>query len=471
MKINKCNKIMSAIVYMYLTLPIFIFVVGWLKWYWAFLFGISILISTIISINSDNIEYEKIFLKQNISKIVIAIILIALWVTLSGIGGVMFQNSDHGARTAMYKALVDYDWPVISNKGNYGLIYYIGYWLPSAVIGKLFGFEIGYKFQMVWAAIGIFIVYLLICVLRKKVSIWPLIIVILFSGLDIVGSWPQGVIFKFTKHLEYWSAFFQYSSNTTQLFWVFNQAIPAWVATTLIVVGKNRKNILFILGSIMLASTFPFVGLIPFSLYFLFRKLKIQNFKEIFSLQNIVGVCVCGGITFLYLIGNISAGKVNTFENDTDTSIRMIMYVLFCIIEFGFYMMILWRNNKKNKFYYLLLIVLVACPLIRVGDAQDFCMRVSIPALFILMILCIEELPKLYKEKNKTLFVCLVICLSLGACTPMQEINRTIVQTVKAVSKGESPTERIWSIEEEILKGNNFSGPVNESLFYKYLAK
>lgn len=53
----------------------------------------------------------------------------------------------------------------------------------------------------------------------------------------------------------------------------------------------------------------------------------------------------------------------------------------------------------------------------------------------------------------------------------MHEINRTIVQTVKAVSKGESPTERIWSIEEEILKGNNFSGPVNESLFYKYLAK
>ena len=63
MKINKCNKIMSAIVYMYLTLPIFIFVVGWLKWYWAFLFGISILISTIISINSDNIEYDKIFQK------------------------------------------------------------------------------------------------------------------------------------------------------------------------------------------------------------------------------------------------------------------------------------------------------------------------------------------------------------------------------------------------------------------------
>lgn len=52
--------------------------------------------------------------------------------------------------------------------------------------------------------------------------------------------------------------------------------------------------------------------------------------------------------------------------------------------------------------------------------------------------------------------MCLVICLSLGACTPMHEINRTIVQTVKAVSKGESPTERIWSIEEEILKGNNF---------------
>lgn len=38
-----------------------------------------------------------------------------------------------------------------------GLIYYIGYWLPAAVVGKVFGLTAGYYFQYVWAIIGIFI--------------------------------------------------------------------------------------------------------------------------------------------------------------------------------------------------------------------------------------------------------------------------------------------------------------------------
>ena len=44
----------------------------------------------------------------------------------------------------------------------------------------------------------------------------------------------------------------------------------------------------------------------------------------------------------------------------------------------------------------------------------------------------------------------------------MHEINRTIVKTVKAVSKGESPTERIWSIEKEILKSDIGINPNND---------
>lgn len=69
-----------------------------------------------------------------------------------------------------------------------GMVYYIGFWLPAAAIGKFFGIAAGYVAQYVWAVFGICVFYALICLWRKKVMVWPLFVIVFFSGLDVVGA-------------------------------------------------------------------------------------------------------------------------------------------------------------------------------------------------------------------------------------------------------------------------------------------
>ena len=75
-------------------------------------------------------------------KISIVIAIVLIWVLLSGIAGIAFQNKDHNCRNAVYETLVRMDWPAVDfNIGENGsmLIYYICFWLPSAIFGKAFG--------------------------------------------------------------------------------------------------------------------------------------------------------------------------------------------------------------------------------------------------------------------------------------------------------------------------------------------
>ena len=309
-------RIVEIIAYLYLLCPIIIFVIGFLKWYWAIIFTAFICIAGYFSLKESSVK-GLIIEKKNDQIILWVLLLIIIWVVLSGIGGCSYQNSDHECRTAIFRALVEKDWPVKTIDGTRGLIYYLAFWLPSAVVGKVLGFEAGYKFQVIWAILGIFIVYYLICLYRKKIDILPIIFLIFFSGLDYLGLWilgGTGTNLKEAAHIEWWAMDFQYSSTTTQLFWVFNQAIPAWVATMLILNQRTCKNIFFILSTIMLSSTFPFVGLIPISIYCVLN-LCIKDktrFRDIFSVQNIIGVVVIGVITLLYLIGNVSGGMIKS---------------------------------------------------------------------------------------------------------------------------------------------------------------
>ena len=119
--------------------------------------------------------------------------------------GIFFGNwrddlpkHDHWWRNQTFQILVEYDWPVtkqvMMEDGVHtrGLIYYIGFWLPAACVGKLFGLTAGYCFQLLWAALGVGLVYYYICAYLKRLSVWPLFGLILFSGLDILGYYMIG---------------------------------------------------------------------------------------------------------------------------------------------------------------------------------------------------------------------------------------------------------------------------------------
>ena len=99
-----------------------------------------------------------------------------------------------------------------------------------------------------WTALGVWIFYSLVCSYLKKFKAWPLVLFFAFSGLDIISWFLRGNGLADSMHIEWSIPNFQYSSFLTQLFWVFNQAIPAWIITILILLQKNNRNIVFLIS-------------------------------------------------------------------------------------------------------------------------------------------------------------------------------------------------------------------------------
>ena len=69
--------------------------------------------------------------------------------------------------------------------------------------------------------------------LRAQLRSAAAAVIVLFSGCDIIGNLLRVPHFiphwDITQHLEWWAGRYQYSSMTTQLFWVPNHALGGWL--------------------------------------------------------------------------------------------------------------------------------------------------------------------------------------------------------------------------------------------------
>lgn len=500
---KKWYKYFWIIAYGYIFLPFLIFLLGWIKLYIALPAALMLCYGFYRICKEAPVTWMPEWSRENEIKILFIAGVIAIWVYYSGIGKFVFQNADHTVRNGIFNMLVERQWPIVngeilegsvfSSNGikRTGLIYYIGFWLPSALVGKLIGLREGYHAQALWAALGIALVYYLICVIMKKIVVWPLFVMIFFSGLDIVGIFLTGanpLDFGSKLHLEWWGKPYQYSSMTTQLFWVFNQAIPAWLCTMLVYVQKNNRNIVFILACSMLTSTFPFVGLLMLVCFLCFSRKYGENnvdesvgkrikgyiscfMKDTVTYQNVFGGGIIGITTFLYLKSN-SSGNVIMEENingaEFDNSLAKL--VIFLIIEIGVYVVLLYKYNKENKLFYFIVLCLCMIPPVKVGHSADFCMRASIPALFILMILVIRAIDVAWNERDYGVFIGLIATLIIGSITPVCEFERTFSETFRRIKEEETVEADDRDIVE-ILNSPNFSGDIDNNIFYKYFVK
>jgi len=472
------------LILLYLFLPFIIFLIGWIKP----IISIPVLIILIVCFYRMVKSFPELWLpeisRENILNTVIILFIIIIWVYFSGIGKFVAQNSDHFLRNGIFQTLVFEKWPIVNfypsvkyyNK-PISLVYYFGFWLPSAIIGKLFGLTAGYIAQMIWASMGIFLFYfLIIAKYIQKIIFWPLLVLIFFSGLDILGMYLLGNKFSdvsITAHIEWWGIPFQFSSMTTQLFWVFNQAIPLWLATLLLIIQKNNRCIAVIIALIMITSTLPFVGLVILAICVIIRNIISKNLKkkvmfflrDIFTFENIIGGGLIGIISFLYLKTNISSGS-NGFLYYQSIKGTVFLWFLFYIIESGVYFIVIWKYQKNNYLLYYSTLWLAVCPWIVVGNSYDFCMRASIPALIVVLLLVIDTINKSYSIKDFKTFIAIIIILIIGSFTPIKEITRTTVSTVDRMRKNQS-----IALESEDIWEDNFCGFIQDSIFFDYLAR
>lgn len=489
----KKSRILINIAYIYVTLPFLIFIIGWIKWYYA-LVMCSVIIYSLLKIMKNT---EPVWCpdssKKNTLKITIILLIISILVFLSGIGKYAWQNFDHSTRNTIFRIMVEDEWPLISYDWNCegsGLIYYIGFWLPAAVIGKLTNLYIGNFFQVIWAILGILIVYFLISSIIKKLLIWPLLLFLFFSGLDILGAIitiPEKI--TLIHHLEWWTGnYYQYSSVITQIFWVYNQSIPAWCITMLMFIQTKSDNLIFLLALSMLCSTIPFLGLIPLVIYLILTRSELhlvassgsnlfslfkKIVKEVCTFQNILGGGIIGIISFLYLQGNSASQYISI--NLPLNVVRLIIYYIFIFLEVGVYLLVIYKYQKKNGIYYLIGVCLSLFPFVKVGTSADFCMRASIPALLILILLVIDTILQAYCKRDMKTIIILFIIFLIGSVTPIIEINRTVINTYnsfKAYGSLEIEEDTRKEVYEELnISGVKYSGNIKDNVFYEIFVK
>lgn len=498
------TRIVVAATYVYLILPFLIFAGGYLKIGYAIPVMLIVAGSMMKAIREEMISDMPALGKKEVLKLASAGVIILVWVILSGIGGVFYQNGDHQHRNAVFNCLVNLKWPAAHGMTHGGgalmraLIYYIGFWLPSALVGKLFSLQAGYIFQIFWAWAGLMLMYCLLCVLRKKVELWPLMVLIFFSGLDVIRQnlYSYTPLFS-TGYLDFSKHNFNYASFITDLNGPYNTTIPCFLATMLVISQTRRRNVILVWSTLLLTAAFPFVGIIPYVLYIIFRKEDGKNaadkIRETCSLQNIAGAGLIGIISFLFIISGTAAGDQLQGNHQLASTPPMMLsaavqsmpillaqmagafkdvlnqvvqnkfgyYVIFIFFEVGIYFGLLFKTYKKNALFWITMGSLIIIPWIQVGGGFDFCVKASVPALLVLAVMIIEQLGEWGRRRIAN--IVLVICLCIGSVTGIHHL----ADSVKLQLRGE---KQLTLCANVIFGGYNFSGDI-DNLFFRYFAR
>lgn len=480
--------------YAYLALPLFIFLLSWLDYKFSIVLSLFFAVAFYKIWQGIDDHAECSFSHKMVG---LSLLVAIIWCFFAGIGYFYYQSWDYHFRNALFRDLINYEWPVFYPQANTPLVYYIGYWLFPALLAhitNLIGhnattsFMVGNIFLFIYAVLGVSLVFLhiaqAISVKNAKSLFVALIIFVFFSGLDLIGYlFFQIVEQPFQYHLDWWATFMQYSSMSTNMFWVFNQFIATALVTLLIFNERQIKNFGFLAVLLLFLAPYPTAGVGVLMLayagktFFTAQDKKKFVIDDIFSIPNLIGVFWLLPILFLYFITNSEGMDKLWYIFDFTTPQRLI---LFMVLEFLLYIALIGYSFRKDVFFITLLVSLLLIPFFRIDQQNNFCMRASEPALILLAIYCIKFLFMSYREdKNRYLRIILIWLLLIGSATPLMEFYRGI-HYVLEYHKINLVKDEIYTLDQAFVAMPEFGWDANhqytaqnykKDIFWQYLAK
>jgi hypothetical protein len=320
---------------------------------------------------------------------------------LLGIGEFRYQTYDFQANNFKYYDLITHDLPVYYAKQQTYLCYYTGYYLPSALLAKVFGIESCRYFSFIWSVLGLWIVMLWISTFINKNQWILLIIVILFANI-----W---VMLKVLSHFEFFQDYIHDSYIQLNHFklitetlvknyaWATQHTLPACLGACMMIdVFRNKtsdndlKIMLLMLFSTMFWSPLTTIGLFPFVAFCFLKNIKsLFNSSNWHNLRLMVLLILSFSPLLLYFISTEGIHNNNTeFIWQTGVSIWWIFYLIYIFSNFvGWGLFLKYHQTPYPTLWKIAVIFPCLIAFYRIGIYNDFNIRVSFPSFFILSIL------------------------------------------------------------------------------------
>ena len=421
-KIKIPYKAFMIMALVYLALPIAIFFLGFLKIYVA-IPAVAVLGASVFLAIRDcakgpdrsltevkDVSFPVVFLIAG------AIFAVAVTIT-NGVGEYTWGPYDHAFRRAILNDLIDYKWPIVydsakqSNeivrmllnlKGDQGFVYYFTYWLPSALVGKLFGFTAGNIALIIWNSIGIFITIIGMCIYIKRATYGTMFMYICFSGLDVVPYLINEVIpYDGWFWIDGWVSHISYISNFNNLENVYHQVIPCYLIITMLLLARNNRSLGLTAGLIFAYSPWATFGMIVPAAVRLFspdlRAKGTDRKRDVLNILSFNNIAV--PVVLLFIFGTYYAAKSDSMHDKGfvwdyygSIPVFLLVYILFLIVEVLPSFIFVYKRQRKNPMLWAAVAMLLICPLYKITESNDFTMRASMPALFILCIFMAQRI-------------------------------------------------------------------------------
>ncbi|MBL0075841.1 MAG: GtrA family protein [Rhodocyclaceae bacterium] len=441
---------LTRLALIYLALPVFLYLIGW----YQPLLGISLAAvlayacwHTLSGCVADTLPPSKLI-------VMLTLYAAILWTVFGGAGHFFYAIAhDWIIRDAVLHDLVVGDWPPLYDAVDddlYLLRAPVAYFLPAAALAKIFGIASADRLLWLWTVLGVMLFFLLLPLRHDKSLrfIAGLLVIIFFSGMDIVGvMFPDFYAANSPMpgaFIDWWikpPPLVSYWSNTSNLYWNPNHCLPAWLAIAMFYRHWRHPRFIgiapLLVALLPLWSPFALIGITPFLLLLLIYWLKSPTRAQLDIPATLTSVIIFG-IIFVSLVvppsnvqltsSTITAPEntgwiyLNNFNHFLTVAEN---YILFVIFEFGILALLVLRNLDKNLMA-AALVTLLCLPFMSLGPGNDLAMRGSIPSLTILSIAALHQLTAMRYDYQLIRRLAVTAVLGLGAVTSYFEISRAI---------------------------------------------
>jgi len=528
------HRLLRATTAFYLVFPTLFFAYGWLKWPFNFITVLLIMFFLVYTTKDIYItvkylwenQREYIYTRKTIGWVIATTLTIITWLSFSGIGGIGYQNDDYRAKNALFNDLINQSFPLTATFSGVTtkIVYYYNYYLPSVAMGKIFGWKIANFSIFLWSLVGIMLAFAWFLTisqvsLRKKTyKLFPLALIFcLAGGLDFIGAYIfKDLSFSWSRHIEFWVEYYQYSSNTTLVYWAPQHAIPAWLLTGMVVTSiyktQNLKYIAMSIAASILWSPFAIIGIFPYLIVLLFSYILSSQkrffiFNSVSNTFNIIALWT-GGLYLLYIESNSFSFPITVMWKVIENKRHFVATLLkFWFVEFGLltffvatYLLIhffvymsknkkdsvsLWQNwlealnknfnigSRQFGVFILSLAILIALPFFKMGIFNDLVMRGSISALFvfwaIISKIILDTNIRPYSQLRLDIgYFFILVTLIIGFLTGYSEI----VRSVENYKFGPPSSASVSSLgNEDRLELVNQRAGKDNTFFYRYIGK